>query len=246
LATSHYLQCQELLPENYICFLGLATVFMLRGDFDQFSHYLDLASQRVESDNFWITTIGALDALQNADMTEARRLLDNASAQNPNNDYLLRTSLILDLSLSSSGKFSRYIKQLIIENPNNSGLNLLLGLSSFYESNCSLAVSQYEQAIKENEYVMLDVWGFSIGVSHYLNLAYCYQELNRHKEAQESLKSYRNFIQSLPKAARTIPGIVYNEARYLVLTEKPDEAEALLGQIQDWPFIWLYDFDPVY
>lgn len=152
LAISHYLQCQELLPDNYSCFLGLANIYKLTGDFDKFYDYLNLAAQRVEADNFWLTITNAL----------------------------------------------------------------------------------------------LELWDFSFGASHILNLAYCYQDLNRQKEAQVLLQKYHYFIQSLPAVVKTIPGVIYNEARYLVLAGKPDEADALLQKIQDWPFIWLYDSDPVW
>lgn len=244
-AIAHYLQCQELLPELYSCYLGLASIYKITGDFEQYAYFLNQASLRIEEDNFWLTIANALNELGNGNLKQSRELMTRASAQNPSNGYFLRSVFMLDLRTSALADYSHNIKSLIIENPNHTDLNLLLGMSSFFESNCNLAVSQYEQAIKENENVMFEVWDFSNGISHYLNLAYCYQQLNRPEHTQTALLKYREFIQTLPETARNIPGVVYNEARYLMLTGKPDAASALLKQIQDWPYMWLSDFDPV-
>lgn len=246
LAISHYLQCQELLPDDYSCFLGIANIYKLTGNFDQFSRYLSLASQRVDANNYWLTLAKAFDAFQNDKIAEARVLLTNASAKNPNNGYLLRVALMVDIGSSSVEDSSRNIKRLIIENPNNIDLNLLLGLSSFFESNCELSISQYEQVIKENPKALLEVWDFSYGVSHLLNLAFCYQENGRQDEAENYLQQYQQFIQSLPEVAKQIPGVLYNDARLLMLSGEVDAAAALVQQLQDWPFIWLFHIDPVW
>lgn len=245
-AIAHYLQCQELLPEDYTCFLGMANVYKLKGNFEQYSYYLGLSAQRAETGNFWQTIASAMNALVKGDLTESRVLLLSASDKNSKHPYLLKTSLILALRTTSLDLFTENIKQLIIENPNDFDLNLLLGLSSYFESDCKLAIAQYERVNKEFGTALLEVWDFALGVSHVLNLAYCYQQESHHKEAQDLLDKYHLFIQSLPASASGIPGIVYSQARYLALSGQLDEAEILLQQIQDWPFIWLYDYDPLW
>lgn len=245
-AITHYLQCQELLPENFSCFLGLANIYQLTGDFDQYSHYLGLAEQRIEADNFWLTTSKAMSALLKGEITESNALLMKASIKNPNNDYLLRTSFVVNLKSSTLDLFTQKIRQLIIENPHDFELNLLLGLISYFDSNCALAVSQYEQVIKENDSALLEIWDFAQGISHILNLAYCYQENNHNREAQVLLQQFHQFIQSLPETPYAVPGRVYNEARYLMLTSKQDAAKEMLLEIQDWPFIWLSEHEPIW
>ena len=246
LAISHYLQCQELLPDNFSCYLGIANIYKLTGNFEQFSRYLNLASQRVDADNYWLMLDKAFEALRNDKVAEARELLANASSKNPDNGYLLRVALMIDLESSSVENSSRNVKQLIIENPNNIELNLVLGLSSFFESNCELSVSQYEQVIKERPEAVVGVWDFSNGTSHLLNLAFCYQEIDRKDQAQNYLVQYKQFIQSLPEEARQIPGVLYNNARLLMLNGELDAAAQLVQQLQDWPWIWLLHTDPVW
>ncbi len=245
-AIAHYLQCQELLPENFSCFLGLANIYQLAGDYNESSHYLSLAAQRIEADNFWLTTSKAMNALVKGEITESNALLMKATLKNPNNDYLLRTSFLVNLKSSSLDLFSQKIRQLIIENPQDFELNLLLGLVSYFESNCSLAVTQYEQVNNEYGSTLLEIWDFAQGISHTLNLAYCYQEKKHVREARELLEQFHQFIQNLPATPYVVPGRVYNEARYLMLTGKQDEAKALLQEIQDWPFIWLSDYEPIW
>ena len=245
-AITHYLQCQELLPEDYGCFLGLANIYKLTGDFNLYSDFLNLASQRVGPDNFWLTIANALDALLTDDLARSSTLLAEAATKSPTNGYLQRTAFMLNLRSSTLADYSNNIKQLIIESPNVSDMNLLLGLSSYFEGNCKLAMSHYERARKDNANAMIEVWDFSIGISHLLNLAHCYQLTDRQNEAARLMLDYREFIQSLPVAAHTIPGVIYNAARYATLDGKPEDAELLLEQIADWPFIWMIELDPIW
>ena len=141
--------------------------------------------------------------------------------------------------------FEQHIKNLSLQNPNSLDLNLLLGLASYYQSNCQLAITQYEKARKEKGSEQIEVWDFAEGISHELNLAYCYQQRNNHAAAQQVLDSYYQFIQQLPKSKHTMPGRTYSQARYLALMGQTDKVKTELKKIDSWSYIWLVDYDPI-
>ncbi len=158
----------------------------------------------------------------------------------------MKTRFLINLRHSSVDRFNRNIKEQLTKHPHDFDLNLLFGLSSYYVSNCDLAISQYEHAKSDREQVMNGVWDFAEGVSHSLNLAYCYQKNNRPRDAKKYLVQFKSFINTLPKNSKVIPGKIYNEARYLILTGNSEEAKVLLQEIPDWPLNWLYDYDPIW
>ena len=245
-AITHFLQCQELLPEDFSCFLGLANVYKLLGDFEQFSYYLNLAGQRVEADNFWLITTKGWGALAEDKLAESKALLATAFDKSPGNTALLELSLLTNLRSSSLDAYAQQLRQLIIETPNNLDLILSMGRLAYFSSDCNQAVAQYEQALKNNSNALLGLWGFAQGRSDLLNFAYCYAEIDQPDKAQGLLQTFHQYIQDLPSTTHVVPGRVYSEARYWMLAGMPDEARTLLQTIQDWPFIWLYDHEPIW
>ena len=245
-AITHYLQCQELLPDDYSCFIGLANIYKLIGDFDKYSSYLQMASERTNADNFWLTSNKAFNALINNNFELSKSFIVKSSTQKPTDYHLLETDFLLSLRNGTTVLFIEKIKSYVLSNHNNFELNLLLGQTAYFDANCDLVISQYEQGRKENKLSLLGVWSFDQGNSHILNLAYCYQHKQQTELAEKLLLQFHKFIRSLPETSHQIPGKIYNQARHLKLSGQSDEAEKLLQTIQGWPLIWLIKYDPLW
>jgi len=218
----------------------------LIGDFEQYAHYLELSAKHTDSENFWLISSKAFLRLINNDISTSKILLDKASKQKPTDYNLLKSYFLYYLKTVSLDVFAEMIKPFILANHNDFDLNLLLGQTSYFQNNCSLAISQYNQGMKENRKAMFELWDFVQGGNHLLNLAHCYQMMGQLSEADDLLKEFQQSVQSLPIISYEIPGKIYNQARYLKLTGKQEEANILLDKIQDWPLIWIVNLDPTW
>ena len=244
-AIEHFKHCQKLLPDHFSCFLGLANLYNLLGDSKNHAFYLQKSAALIAENNLYQTSSRASYEFQMGNIEAALLLVKRALAQTKESYYVLKLDFNLKLQSSKLDEFEQHIKNLSLQNPNSLDLNLLLGLTSYYQSNCQLAITHYEKARKEKGSAQIEVWDFAEGISHELNLAYCYQQRNNQTAANNILDTYQLSIRNLPTSSYNIPGRVYNYARYLALTKQPDKAKSELKKIESWSYIWLLDYDPV-
>jgi len=244
-AIKHFEHCQKLLPDHFSCFLGLANLYNLLGDSNNHAFYLQQSGDLISENNLYQTSSKASYEFQMGNIETASQLVKRALSQAKESYYVLKLDFNLKLQSSKLNEFEQHIKNLSLQNPNSLDLNLLLGLTSYYQSNCQLAITQYEKARREKGSEQIEVWDFAEGISHELNLAYCYKERKNPVATKELLAIYQRFIQDLPKSSRNIPGKIYNKARYLTLTGQPELAKSELKKIEGWSYAWLVGFDPV-
>ena len=244
-AIKHFKNCQVQLPDHFGCFLGLANLYNLLGDSKNYAIYLQKSVKLTAENNLYYTSSRASYEFQKGNTETASQLVRQALEQDKNSYYVLKLDFNLKLQSLRLSEFEQRIKNLSLQNPNSLDLNLLLGLTSYFQSNCQLAITQYEKARKEKGSAQIEVWDFAEGISHELNLAYCYKDRKNLIAVKNLLDIYQRFIQELPKNNHFIPGQVYNHARYLALTGRADIAKSELKKIEDWSYIWLVDHDPI-
>ena len=244
-AIEHYLNCQDFLPENSTCFGGLSGIYSLLGNIKLQTKYRKLSRNLDPPNDFAQMLYSSLLHLQLKHWDEARKLIELSAQHEPLNYFLLKTDFTLNLHLNTLEKFKDKLQALSLDNPGNFEINLLLGMTLYFQSKCHQSIMQYEQAARTENKTTMSIWEFEHGISHNLNLAYCYSQRNNFAASEEELKKFNSYIMSLPKSKYIIPGKIYNVARYLVLTGEPIEAKKLLKQIEWWPFYWLSNYDPV-
>ncbi len=244
-AIQHYLHCQDVISDNAYCYRGLSAIYSLLGETKLQGKYLALSEKFEPANNFWQLISMASYESHRKQWDKSRQLLTIAQTQNNSDYFLLKVDFILNLHSRTLENYKETLKSLSLEKPNNFELNLLLGMTLYFESDCHPSIMQYEQAAKANSQTALSLWEFEHGVSHNLNLAYCYSQRNDFVAAQKQLDKFDNFINSFPKSKHIIPGKLYNIARFLVLTGKPEEAKKILAQINQWSLYWLSEKDPV-
>ena len=237
--------CQEVIPHYSGCYLGLATVYGLLADNKKYLHFLQEAEKRSDSNTFWQLSTRAKYELMFGDLEESRTLLEKASVKNKFSYHVLKTDLYLHLVSDELESFRQKLILLSVGYPNASEANFLLGQAAYFLSDCKLSVIQYEAAGKEKPQAFLSIWDWSEGISHQLNLAYCYQQSNNADSALKLIQEYKYFVDQLPISNLVIPGKVYSLARYYVLKKRPGKARAELEKIRDWSLIWLAQKDPV-
>ena len=244
-AIAHYESCRKLLPRYFVCSLGLATIYKLVGNQAEYKRYLSLSAELTEDNNFWQSSITAAYELQVGNLEASRRWFNKASQLNKYDYHNLKVDFNLNLKASTLKDFTSKTIGLATSAPNNLDLNLLLGLSYYFENNCQLSIAQYEKGSAESNQSLLEIWDFAEGISHSLNLAYCYKQRNNASASEQVLKSYNNFVKSMPKSEYKIPGKIYSNARFLALSGKHKQARQALNRISRWSYIWLSDIDPL-
>ncbi len=244
-AIKHYLNCQDFLPENSTCFGGLSGIYSLLGDTKRQTKYRALSKNLDPPDDYAQILYTALLQLQLKHWDAAKKFIKLSSQQKTISYFLLKTDFTLNLHLKTLEKFKDKLQTLSLDNPGNFEVNLMLGMTLYFQSKCHQSIMQYEQAARTKNKTTLSIWEFEHGVSHNLNLAYCYSQRNNFAASEEQLKQFNAFIVSLPKSKHVIPGKIYNIARYLVLIGEPEKAKQLLKQIEQWPFYWISEHDPV-
>ncbi|MBV1908978.1 MAG: winged helix-turn-helix domain-containing protein [Kangiellaceae bacterium] len=237
--------CLEILPQHSICYLGLATVYGLLADQKKYLHFLQESKKRSSSNSFWLQSTEAKYELQLGNMKKTRVLIEKASRKNKFFYHLLKTELHMQLKTNELETFKQKLTSLAIENPNTLESKFLLGHTSYLLSDCKLSIIQYETARKNNIRAFLTVWDWAEGISHQLNLAYCYQQSNNIELASKLVQEYKEYIEQLPASNIVIPGKIYNQARYYVLMNELKKAQEELDKIQDWPLLWLATRDPI-
>lgn len=240
-----YESCQEVLPHFAACYLGLATVYGLLADKNNYLYFLQESEKRSSSNSFWQLSTRAKYELQIGNLQQTRLLLDKASSKSNFSYHLLKTDLHLQLKSDQLKSFKQKLVKLSLEYPNASEAHFLLGQTAYFLSDCELSIVQYETAMKKKNHAFLAVWDWAEGVSHQLNLAYCYKKTNNPDLALKLIQEYREFVVGLPESNIIIPGKIYNQARYFVLIDEPDNARAELEKISNWPFLWLAQKDPI-
>ena len=245
-AEEHYKHCQNILPNEYSCSLGMARTYKLKGDLKQSQHFTEIATDLSKGKNFYVNLNAAFIELASGRYEEAKSKISALKNISAGNYYLLKLDLILNLAQSSLTQFENEVKELIIKHPRNDNFNRLLATTAYFQNNCEITIAQYQKTFIKTKKLNVSIHDYDVGLSHGLNLAYCFKQRNLTNKAEIHLKEFKDFIQELPASSQNIQGKLYNEARYLKLSGKDIEAKRILMRLQSWEFIWLAKLDPIW
>ena len=244
-AIEHYETCRELLPENTYCYAGLSNIYGLIGAKQKEIFYSKKADSLYDENNFFRLKSAALRALYKSDINEARNAIEKALKRNTTDYNALAIDFSIHLKTNALDGFSTKLKELSFRNPSSYSINLLLGLTSYFDHECQHSIAQYKKNGEAFENSLLNIWDFQSGVSHNLNLAYCFKQREDKIRYENQLAEFISFIENLPESKFNIPGKIYNLARYYTLRKKYQKARDELNKIQDWYYIWLIEKDPI-
>ena len=244
-AIKHYGTCRELLPENTYCYSGLSNIYGLIGAKEKEKLYSRKADALYDRDNFFRLISSSLLAFHQGDIEEAKNTIRKALKKNTIDYNALVIDFSIHLQTDTLDDFSSKLKELSFKNPSSYSLNLLLGLTSYFYQECQHSIAQYKSNGKIAKNSLLNIWDFQHGVSHNLNLAYCFERRGNKIGFENQLTEFTNFIENLPESKFDIPGKIYSLARYYTLRKKYQKAKGELKKIDDWYYTWLIKKDPV-
>ncbi len=242
---SHFNYCLEILPDNGACMLGLARVYRAMNDLEKDEELLKKA-QRVLKDNNVYLLFAKIDHLEAKGLWgDAQNAFDNLDAYF-SDVYVYRRHKILFDWLHHKNHSSPFIKK--DDWSKSERHKLLAGTDAFWNGFCKLAIEYYQPVYTSNPQKFSLIEDFQVGISHELNLAYCYQEIGDSINKNRVLKKALKHIQKFANKKHPMPGIYYALSRYYKLIGNDQRATTVYQEnnLTDWSWSILQKTDPIF
>jgi len=244
-AISLYQHCQKVLPDSVGCRAGLANLYQITGDMDKARVNLELSASVAEPEGFWHNNTYASYLIHVGRFDSAATILDEMAPKNPVDYFLLRTRWLAALARDDMDEYINSIDRLADQFPEDKDVRIFQAMIAYWRGDYELAVKRYERILADNPQFIFNLWDYSDGMSHAINLATSYDQTSRQKDKQQLLMQIENYFNSFPEDFSTVPGGNYIRAQYDMLLGNSKSAEQTLKQLQqNWALKWLPQKDP--
>jgi len=244
-AIALYQHCQKVLPDSVACRAGLANLYQITGEMDKARVNLELSASVSEPGNFWHNNTYASYLIHEGHFESAATILDEMALKNPVDYFLLRTRWLAALARDDMDEYINLIDRLAKQFPEDMDVHKFQAVIAYWQQDYELAVKLYEKTLADSPRFMFNLWDYSDGMSHAVNLVVSYDKTGRQKEKQQLLMQIEKHFNSFPDGFSTIPGGDYIRAQYDRLLGNTNSSEQLLEQLQQsWALKWLPQKDP--
>ncbi len=239
-AISVYQHCQRVLPGFLSCYAGLANLYQILGELDKAKANLEMSASVSEPGNFWHDDINASYLIRTGSFAEADSILNRAAEINPTDYFLLRTRWLVALAQNDMDEFIDSIDQLSVQFPEDMDVHKFQALNAYWKQDFELAVKRYEKVLSDSPKSMFNLWDYSDGMSHAVNLAVSYDKTGKQKKKQQLLMQIGQHFNTFPDEFSRVSGGFYIRAQYDMLLGNTQGSEQILQQLQQgWALKWL-------
>ncbi len=243
-AITLYQHCQKVLPDTSSCDLGLANLYQIIGELDKTKSNLE-KSKPTKPGNFWYNNTYASYLIHVGNNDAAARLLDVSRKQIPSEYFLLRTRWLLALAQNTIPDYIDSIQQLSLKFPDDMDVLKFQAFGAYWNQDYDLAVKLYEKVLRDSPQFMFNLWDYSDGLSHGINLAVSYEKTGNHEMKQKLLMQIEQHLNSLPEQFKRLSGGSYIKAQYYLMVGNHEKSEQILLQLnENWALMWLIQKDP--
>ena len=244
-AITLYQHCQKVLPDSVACRAGLANLYQIIGELDKARVNLELSASVAEPGNFWHNNTYASYLIHVGRFDAAATILDETAPKNPVDYFLLRTRWLAALARDDMDEYVNSVEQLAKQFPEDKDVRIFQAMIAYWHGDYELAVKLYEKTLTNNPQFIFNLWDYSDGMSHAINLVASYDQTGRQKDKQQLLMQLENYFNSFPDEFSIVPGGNYIRAQYDMLLGNTESAEQILKQLQqNWALKWLPQKDP--
>ncbi|PCJ45386.1 MAG: hypothetical protein COA74_01980 [Gammaproteobacteria bacterium] len=244
-AIKSYEYCLTILPKNTGCLLGLAFVYRTLNNMAQADQLVKKANAILPKTDPYLLFAKILNLQANGLWNKATDELDRVDVYY-SDVYVYKRAKMMENWLQVNSNSALILK---LNNHSKSDRHILLpGAHSFWQNDCINAIKHYESMYlnKPELFSLIDDYG--VGISHELNLAYCYQITEQKDKSKENLaKAWKN-ITGFTKDPDRVPGLVYAKARYFALIGEAKRSQTLLdsNKLENWSWNKLRHTDPIF
>ena len=244
-AIAHYTHCNKVLPKSVGCRAGLANLYQLMGKMELAQAAIDASASIANPDDFWHNNTYASFLIHQGNFKAANKLLEQSSKQNATNYFLLRSLRLVALAENKMDTYIERINKLSINFPDDMDVKRFQAVNAYWQQDFERAIKLYEEALVDSPMFMFNIWDYSDGLSHAINLALSYEKTNQQDKKQKLLLQIEHHINSFPHQLKEVPGGLYIKAQYYSLVGNKTKTKNLLAQLrQTWTLKWLPDKDP--
>jgi len=175
----------------------------------------------------------------------AANTLDEMALKNSVDYFLLRTRWLAALAQGEMDEYIISVEQLANQFPEDMDVQKFQAVIAYWQQDYELAVKRYEKILTDSPRFMFNLWDYSDGMSHAINLAVSYDKTGRQKEKQLLLMQIEKHFNSFSEEFAAVPGGNYIHAQYDRLLGNTQSSRELLKQLQkSWALKWLPHKDP--
>jgi TolB-like protein/DNA-binding winged helix-turn-helix (wHTH) protein/Flp pilus assembly protein TadD len=244
-AIALYQHCQKVLPDSVACRAGLANLYQITGELDKARINLEMSALVSEPGNFWHNSTYASYLIHEGRFGLAANILDEMALKNPVDYFLLRTRWLAALAQDEMDEYVNSVDWLAKQFPEDMDVHKFQAMIAYWQQDYELAVKLYEKILADSPRFMFNLWDYSDGMSHAINLVASYDKTGRHKDKQQLLMQIGKHFNSFSDEFSTVPGGDYIRAQYNMLLGNTQSSEQLLKQLQQsWALKWLPQKDP--
>ncbi|HFB66690.1 MAG TPA: tetratricopeptide repeat protein [Aeromonadales bacterium] len=241
----HFNYCLEILPENSACMLGLARVYRSLNNLKKEDALLEKVQKLLKPDDIYLSFATILNLEAKGLWKEANQVLIRIDPYY-SDVYTYRLQQLMFNWMHKNKHTKKLIKQ---QNWKKSERHLLLaGADAFWNGHCKLAIEFYQPVYESSPRKLRLIDDLLVGVSHELNLAYCYEETGDIIRKKHALKSALVNIQKFINKKYPMPGIYFALSRYYQLKGNYRRAKQIYqdNNLADWSWSILLKTDPVF
>ena len=244
-AIALYQHCQKILPDSVACRAGLANLYQIIGELDQARINIEKSALVSEPGNFWHNNTYASLMIHEGRFGLAANILDEMALKNSVDYFLLRTRWLAALAQGEMDEYIISVEQLANQFPEDMDVQKFEAVISYWQQDYELAVKRYEKILADSPRFMFNLWDYSDGMSHAINLAVSYDKTGRQKEKQQLLMQIEKHFNSFSDEFAAVPGGDYIRAQHDRLLGNTQSSEQLLKRLQQsWALKWLPRKDP--
>jgi TolB-like protein/DNA-binding winged helix-turn-helix (wHTH) protein/Tfp pilus assembly protein PilF len=244
-AIALYQHCQKVLPDSVACRAGLANLYQITGELDKARINLEMSASVAEPGDFWHNNTHASYLIHEGRFEPAASILNEMALKNPVEYFLLRTRWLAALAGDDMNEYINSVKQLAKQFPEDMDVQKFQAMVAYWTQDYELAINLYEKVLADSPRFMFNLWDYSDGMSHAVNLAASYDKTGRQKDKQQLLMQIEKHFNSFSDEFSTVPGGDYIRAQYDMLLGNTQSSEQLLKQLQQsWALNWLPQKDP--
>lgn len=247
-ASEAFEECVRINPTNTSCLLGQSSVLRILGESDAAVRFADQAAELVSGGYIYLLTTRLGLALYESDFASAEQLQAQIDDGIANENYFLRTSLLI---AQKRGDVSRFIDKLTARRAEHralghseAGIDLVEAHARYLIKDCAGVLRLYDRLMSDDHESMFSHWPLEFGHAHLVNLIYCRRQAGLPSPTALAEEFHQAFFED--KEVSDYPARRYLRAQLHQLDGEHNRSREILNELEDqgWPFLWLIDQDP--